>query len=423
MSRLLVIGFIWLGCTVAWSILGSSLTIRSADTSSARSEEVHGLWGGPLHQQPLQASYTVESVEEESKTVQREGEEPVMTTVARRVLTSVDVPLEGSDLEVAFGLEHRRRGLMWFATYGLDFEGTYTFRNSSDQARDVTMRLALDTASRTYDGLRIVDEQGTAVPFAIVGGMAQWEQPFEPGQKRRVGVSFRTRGTGSWTYAATPGSDEARNFRLRVTTDFSDVDFPLNSVSPSVHAATDDGWSGEWSFESLITSSPMGIRMPEKLNPGPLAARITFFAPISLLFFFFVISMLAITSDRELHPMHYFLLGCAFFAFHLLFAYSVDHLALTWSFILSAVVSMLLVITYVRHFVGWRFALEKVAPVQLIYLVLFSASFFWKGFTGLAITIGAILTLFAVMQLTGGLDWTETFAKRNSPRKWASSGA
>ncbi len=83
--------------------------------------------------------------------------------------------------------------------------------------------------------------------------------------------------------------------------------------------------------------------MPEKLNPGPLAARITFFAAVS----------------------------------------------------------MLLVLSYVRRFVGWRFALEKVAPVQLIYLVLFSASFFWKGFTGLAITIGAITTLFAVMQLTG----------------------
>jgi inner membrane protein involved in colicin E2 resistance len=156
----------------------------------------------------------------------------------------------------------------------------------------------------------------------------------------------------------------------------------------------------------------MGIRMPEKMNPGPLAARITFFAPVSLLFFFFVISMLAVTSGRELHPMHYFLLGCAFFAFHLLFAYSVDHIPLIGSFVLAAIVSMLLVLTYVRHFVGWRFALTRVAPVQLVYLVLFSASFFWRGFTGLAITIGAIVTLFAVMQLTGRLDWTEAFAAR-----------
>jgi hypothetical protein len=417
MSRLLIIGFIWLGCAVAWSILGSSLTVRSADTASARGAEVHGLWGAPLHQQPPHAFYSVDSIEKETKTVKREGEDPVTTTIEHPVSRDVDVPLEGSDVNVGFALTHRKRGLMWFATYDLDFHGTYAFRNPTDQARDVTMLLALESTSRTYDGLRIVDDQGKPVPFAIVGGMAQWKQPFEGGQERRVDVSFRTRGTGSWTYLAAPSGDEARNFRLRATTDFPNVDFPVDTVSPSKHAASDGRWNGEWSFESLITSSPIGIQMPEKLNPGPLAARITFFAPISLLFFFFVISMLAITSGRELHPMHYFLLGCAFFAFHLLFAYSVDHLALTWAFVVSAVVSMLLVLTYVRLFVGWRFALQKVAPVQLIYLVLFSASFFWQGFTGLAITVGAILTLFAVMQLTGRLDWTETFAKRTAQRR------
>lgn len=417
MSRLLIIGFIWLGCTLAWSILGSSLAVRSDDTSSARGEEVHGLWGGPLYQEPPRAFYTAASTRKEKKTVEREGEDPVTTTTTHRVLTNVDVPLEASDLSAKLALDHRKRGLMWFATYGLDFKGAYTFRNPSDEPRNVTMQLALDTVSRTYDGLRISDEQGKPIPFAIVGGTAQWKQQFKAGQERRIDLSFRTRGTGSWSYAATPGGDEARNFRLRVATDFPDVDFPLNSVSPSKHAANDGAWSGEWSFESLVTSSPMGVQMPEKLNPGPLAARITFFAPVSLLFFFFVISMLAITSGRELHPMHYFLLGCAFFAFHLLFAYSVDHLALTWAFILSAVVSMALVLSYVRLFVGWRFALERVAPVQLIYLVLFSASFFWKGFTGLAITVGAILTLFAVMQLTGRLDWTETFAKRTARRR------
>jgi len=30
------------------------------------------------------------------------------------------------------------------------------------------------------------------------------------------------------------------------------------------------------------------------------------------------------------------------------------------------------------------------AVAQLLYLVLFSATFFWKGYTGLAITAGAI---------------------------------
>ena len=38
---------------------------------------------------------------------------------------------------------------------------------------------------------------------------------------------------------------------------------------------------------------------------------------------------------------------------------------------------------------------------QFIYLVLFSFSFLWTGFTGLAITVGAILTLFVMMQVMG----------------------
>ena len=67
MSRLLVVGFIWLGCTLAWSILGASLSWRSTDTGSARGEEVHGLWGAPLHQQPPEAFSVFETVSEETK--------------------------------------------------------------------------------------------------------------------------------------------------------------------------------------------------------------------------------------------------------------------------------------------------------------------------------------------------------------------
>jgi hypothetical protein len=42
--------------------------------------------------------------------------------------------------------------------------------------------------------------------------------------------------------------------------------------------------------------------------------------------------------------------------------------------------------------------------------VLFSYAFFFEGFTGLAITVGAILTLFVVMLMTGRIQWSERFA-------------
>jgi VIT1/CCC1 family predicted Fe2+/Mn2+ transporter len=51
-----------------------------------------------------------------------------------------------------------------------------------------------------------------------------------------------------------------------------------------------------------------------------------------------------------------------------------------------------------------------------VFLVLFSYAFFFEGYTGLTVTIGAIVTLFALMQLTGRVDWGEVFARKNAPR-------
>jgi len=72
-------------------------------------------------------------------------------------------------------------------------------------------------------------------------------------------------------------------------------------------------------------------------------------------------------------------------------------------------------VSYLRLVVGMRFALRDAGMAQLIYLVLFSYAFFFKGFTGLAVTIGAILTLFVAMQMTGRFNWSEQFRKMNPP--------
>jgi inner membrane protein involved in colicin E2 resistance len=105
--------------------------------------------------------------------------------------------------------------------------------------------------------------------------------------------------------------------------------------------------------------------------------------------------------------MHYFFIGCAFFAFHLLFAYLVDHVSVEVTFAIASFVSLFLVLTYARLFIGWRLAVTLLGLPQLIYLVLFSYTFFWEGYTGLAIAIGAVLTLFVIMQITGRVRWDE----------------
>jgi len=110
--------------------------------------------------------------------------------------------------------------------------------------------------------------------------------------------------------------------------------------------------------------------------------------------------------------MNYFFLATAFFAFHLLLAYLVDHISIHAAMAISSIVSVVLVVSYLRLVVGMRFAALEAGTAQLIYLVLFSYAFFWEGFTGLSITVIAIITLFVVMQSTGRIRWAERFAAR-----------
>ena len=65
---------------------------------------------------------------------------------------------------------------------------------------------------------------------------------------------------------------------------------------------------------------------------------------------------------------------------------------------------------------GTHFAVARAGLAQLVFLVLFSYAFFFEGYTGLTVTIGAVLTLFILMQTTARVDWTAVFAG-GSPRE------
>jgi len=48
---------------------------------------------------------------------------------------------------------------------------------------------------------------------------------------------------------------------------------------------------------------------------------------------------------------------------------------------------------------------------QLVFLVLFSYAFFFEGFAGLTVTLGAVATLFVLMQTTARVEWSGVFSR------------
>jgi len=324
------------------------------------------------------------------------------------------LPLESSSVDVNLDLEHRQKGLLWYSTYKVAFAGTYLFRNISDHDQNVTFMLPFPTNQAIYDDLSFLVD-GQSVELVNANSTTSATTKIGAGKSVELKVGYRSQGLNEWRYNFGQANvAQVRDFTLRMKTNFKDIDFPENSLSPSTKKETNSGWDLTWSYKNLLSGYQIAMVMPEKLQPGPLAGRISFFAPVSLFFFFFL--MLIITTMRgiDLHPMNYFFLAAAFFSFHLLLAYLVDHVSIHTSFAISAAVSVFLVVSYLRLVVGTRFATREAALAQFIYLVAFSYAFFLKGFTGLAITIGSVLTLFVVMQVTGRIRWTDKFAA-NSP--------
>ncbi|HKO49813.1 MAG TPA: inner membrane CreD family protein [Polyangiaceae bacterium] len=427
MKRFLAIAVIWVGCTIAWLILGGTLNLRTDSHSGNLGSEVNALWGPPGQQAPPLAKYQ-KTVLTEEVTVEQKPEGNSKKIVQRETKVDVPLALDSSNVHAKLTLEQKRKGLLWFPTYGIDFRAEYTFSNDLLGPHDVTVHFPLQTSGSTedgsmrgsptnsasFDGFTVQDGQGQAVDYRIVAGEAVFSRHFHAGERQQFRIAYRTRGTSSFRYLMAQGTGRVHDLTVRIETNFANVNFPSDTLSPTSRALSPNGFSGTWHFDSLISTSAIGIELPQLLNPGPLATKVTFFAPVSLLFFFFVVAVLGQVRGHELHPMHYFLLSCAFFAFHLLFAYLVDRLSIGASFAIASGVSVFLVVSYARLFVGWTFALREIGIAQLLYLVLFSYTFFWEGFTGLAITIGAIATLFFVMQTTGRSDWRLTGQTRQA---------
>ena len=214
-------------------------------------------------------------------------------------------------------------------------------------------------------------------------------------------VEDQSRGLGSWTYAFAPsGVAHVHDFNLVLRTNFRDINFPAGTVSPGLKAETANGWTLTWTFANLISGQAIGMELPEKLNPGPFAARVTFFAPVSLLFFLAVMVMVGATSGPSLHPMHYWFIAAAFFAFHLLLALPggsrVGARGVRQRRRRQPRAGRELSPGRDRH--ARRAAQSRRGSGDLPGAV--QLAFFFEGFTGLAITVGAIVTLFAMMQMT-----------------------
>ena len=397
---------------IGWLILGSVTSSRTSDQRSTLDGRVADLWGSPQTQ--AAPSFELRWMEQETKTEQ--VTEPDGRTVTRKKVESTlrTKAVEPSQTRIEVGLhsDERRKGLLWFPLYDVVFQGKWSYRHAEPAHRDLHVAFTLPEKSGAYDEFRFaVDGVDLAPRLGIKDGVVETTVAVEPGQTVRLEVAYRSRGMQEWSYRPTRDVGQIEDFRLAMTTDFRAIDFPKLTMSPSKKTAKGAGYDLEWMFSRLVTGYGIGMVIPEHVQPGELAAHMSFSAPVSLGLFLVFIYVVTLLRKIEIHPINFLFVAAAFFSFNLLFGYTADRLPVETAFCLSSVVSVGLVVSYLRLVVGPRFALAFAGIAQLVYQVGFSLAHFYEGYTGLSITVLVILTLFLLMQLTGRLSWNAAFSR------------
>lgn len=385
--RLITILGITGAATFAWFVLGATLHQRSRASASRMGGEVRQVWGPGLAQ-------------------------PHLTLLADSVSGSGDAEAmlpASSKVDVQVSYVPKKRGLLWHRTYDVEFTARYEIINTASTSRNVRIQMALPAKNTSYDNFAFQLGEGSATDIAPHNGMVETVTLIPPGATVPLTVRYNARGLDRWSYTFPPGS-RVKNFSLTLSTNFDEVSYPVGATSPSgVSPVTKgDGMELVWTYIDTIDARDIALDMPRLLNAGPVIARITFFAPVSLALFFGVLVVAGMMRGINLHPMIYAFLAAGFFTFHLLLAYLGDQMPLYAAFLIATVVSLVMVSGYLHAVAGRSLSIVAVAA-QFAYMVLFSFSFFFDGLTGLTLTLTAVATLALLMIATAKVNWEEVF--------------
>ena len=393
-SKIAAIVLIFLLAAAGWVILGSSVYFRSDASAKNLDRKVENLWGGKIVQKSPKFTAAVPGT----------GKNRPVTPSANNIISDIS-------------LKYRAKGLFWYPAYEISFKSEYILKNAESVAQKIFVEFAFPAEADTFDNFAVMLD-GKPFGNMEVDTKTGVRETFEiaPGEEKKISFSYRSKGLWAWYYQPDKSTNLIRDLALTVKTDFKMIDFPDGTLSPDTITYSEDGGTElKWKAGNLITTKDIAVTMPEKINPGPLVERISFFAPVCLIFFFVMIMAMNVIRNINVHPMHYLFIAAGFFAFNLLFAYLVDVINVHIAFFISALVTVVLVNAYLKAALGVSFPWKTAALGQIFYLVLFSYSFFFKGLTGLTIAIGSVITLAVLMKVTARIDWEKVFVKKVRP--------
>lgn len=378
--------------TLLWLLLGGTVSSRSVAVSRKLAEQVEGNWGPSLSQG-----------------------HPVAIARATRTGEAMGILLpESSKVLAVLDFKPQKKGLITHRTYSARLTASYEWVNPEPVEQTLEVEFAMPGRDTRVDGFKVVlgDKTEEQVPS---DGLVKLSAIVPANGKVTMTLEYSALGKDAWRYAFGEGG-RARNFELTLETNFRDYNVPIDAESATAHREGKEGLTHVWTFPSATGVNAVGIEVPAFVDAAKVAMRMSFFGPLSLGLFFGVLVIAALRMGVFLHVMHFVLLAAACFAFQLLFAYTVDVVPAVLAFIISGLVSMALVGYYLKLVAGVAF-MRVALLAQFAYIVVFNATFFLDGYTGLTLTVVGIVTLGLVMAGTAQMDWSKVIGRSPIPDK------
>ena len=399
--KLLAVGLVFVGFSLAWIILGNVNTSRTEKQSQVLLTRVQNAYGGPLIITPPQIFYEIIL----EKTVAINGIDTVSVYKQKEL-----VDPSKTDISIDLRMERKKVGNLWFPVFTAVYQGEYEYNFESIpreyRAQSLFLLPGLNSSESIYNNIEMKIDDTVIQPLSklVAGIPIKLEEIVSLAGVVKVVFNYKTTGTDYMLYVISgqkqqlPDLDNKESFSgqvnnveekfdyverltrlddfsVKVTTDFKNYNFPVRTIPPTNREVKDNITEFYWNFNKTVTGKNIGVIIPKLRNPGEIAGRISFFAPVSLLFFFVVMIIISLLIKKVLHPMHYFFLAATFLSFHLMFSYIADHVSIYLAFGIAAVISCLLTFSFLVRIHRRRYSLIATS-LQFLYLIIFNQMYY-----------------------------------------------
>ena len=194
-KRIAAISGIFVCTAVAWAILGTTIFTRTYSAESGLSGRVASTWGAPQQQAPPAITrewQEVKTIEDEYDGKKRTRKETYQH--------SDPVKIDGSRITAALHVDYRQKGLLWFSTYKVDFDGSYTFQNPKTSEEEFAIALPLPAQQAVYDNVQLKADDA-ALPLLFSGSQVLARVRLAGGAKAVLHAEYRSQGLDSWRYS------------------------------------------------------------------------------------------------------------------------------------------------------------------------------------------------------------------------------